>query len=1111
MRKRLNKKLLGWTLAGLLLAGAAIHTLHAFQVRVNAGALLRQATRAADRGDHARAVTYFNHYLAYAPNDVEALVRYSRALESLPPTPTSRRQTLRVLEQALGLEPARHALRWRAVHLASGLGRYAEAARHLGVLARAFPKRADVEHQLGWCQEALKEYERSEASFRRAIRKDPAQLESYVLLAELLESRLDRPEEPAGIMDEMIQANPRSARARLLRARYQRAHAAFEEAAEDTRKALELAPGDAEVLLAVVEEAQRREETTQARETLQRGLKLHPKDGRFYRALAALEARVGRRPEAIACLSSGVKALPEDWTLVSLLADLLVDDGRVAEARKLSLRLRKEARAATVADYLEARCLMQGGGWAEACQLLEGVRGQRGAAGWGVQVEISLGQCYGQLGEVEASLVAYRRAVALEPALPLARLGLGAALLAVGNVEEAVRELRAVAGATASPPEVWPVLARALLARNLRLPEGEREWIALDQALNRAEKAAPGAVQVAILRAEVAFVRGATAEAQALLEKVQAAKPKEILVRTALADLARRQGQPEQARALLERARREMGDSLELRLAQVRDAVGRDVEETRRTLQALARVPQEGLGKAEQLRLRRALAEALARAGEWSGAQRLWRELAAARPGDLQSRVALLDLALQAGDDAGARKAVADLRRLEGTEGALWRAGEAARRLTLARRGERSGLAEARKLLGEAKAVRRDWTRLALLEAIADELENKLASATSHYLRALELGERDPAVVARAARLLYERRRYPEADQAIRILEAYGPLERDLARLAADIATAQPGGGERALILARQAVRPDSRDYRDHLWLARIQAAARKDAEAETTLREAVRVSGTIPDVWVALVAHLVHTGQTARAEEALREAARCLPADRADLGLARCEEALGRPERAEARYQRALAARPADFIALRLLAGFYRRNDEPAKAEAPLRKLIEPVTRALEEYVVQARRELAVDLAARGGPGAVAEALALLARNKQVRGPSVADDVVRAFVLATRPERRHEAVALLERLGEPQELSAEEQFLLGRAYEAVEDETRARDVLLNLLAAHGENAQLLAHRTRTLLRQGELAEAGLYLARLERLEPSSPRTRGLRESLRKAEAATPQ
>src|SRR5436305_7683383 len=113
MHKKLNVRLILWTLAGLLLAATGMHLLHQFQVRDNAGLLLQQAGRAADKGAYAQAITYFSHYLAYEPDDLEALAQYAQVLDKLPPTPALCRKRTDVLEQAVCLDPARHDLRER--------------------------------------------------------------------------------------------------------------------------------------------------------------------------------------------------------------------------------------------------------------------------------------------------------------------------------------------------------------------------------------------------------------------------------------------------------------------------------------------------------------------------------------------------------------------------------------------------------------------------------------------------------------------------------------------------------------------------------------------------------------------------------------------------------------------------------------------------------------------------------------------------------------------------------------------------------------------------------------------------------------------------------------
>src|SRR5262249_35099831 len=153
------------------------------------------------------------------------------------------------------------------------------------------------------------------------------------------------------------------------------------------------------------------------------------------------------------------------------------------------------------------------------------------------------------------------------------------------------------------------------------------------------------------------------------------------------------------------------------------------------------------------------------------------------------------------------------------------------------------------------------------------------------------------------------------------------------------------------------------------------------------------------------------------------------LPAERAALGLARCEEAVGRWQRAEELYGRALAARPTDFTVLRDAADFHLRADQFSRAEPHLRKLIDPGTRARAEYVLRARRDLAVGLAAAD----VGAAQALLDQNARERGPNVEDDVARAVVLAAQPAHRKEALSLLKGM-EKQVLPPEEQLLQARA-----------------------------------------------------------------------------
>src|SRR5207302_11396479 len=112
------------------------------------------------------------------------------------------------------------------------------------------------------------------------------------------------------------------------------------------------------------------------------------------------------------------------------------------------------------------------------------------------------------------------------------------------------------------------------------------------------------------------------------------------------------------------------------------------------------------------------------------------------------------------------------LRRIDGPDGALWRYA-AAVRLTVCGN-EPGALAEARQRLTEAAQRRPDWSRLILLEAEIDQRAGDPEKALAHYLQAIEQGERQPSVIERTARILYQQDRYAQADEVVRKLEAQG-------------------------------------------------------------------------------------------------------------------------------------------------------------------------------------------------------------------------------------------------------------------------------------------------------------------------------------------------
>src|SRR5581483_4453844 len=212
-----------------------------------------------------------------------------------------------------------------------------------------------------------------------------------------------------------------------------------------------------------------------------------------------------------------------------------------------------------------------------------------------------------------------------------------------------------------------------------------------------------------------------------------------------------------------------------------------------------------------------------------------WEQVARDKPNDLGVRIHLFDLALQARDDAAAAGQLNEIRRLEGDKGTLWRYCTAARLIEGAARGDRSGLEEAHTLLTLVAARRPAWHRVPVCEGRIAELCGNGGEAIRHYLRAIDLGERDTTVLLKTIQLLYERQRYDDAYQIIRKLPEQAPLLQRFSQVVIDLSLRTKDTGN-ALRLAEKAVHDNPTDYRNHLALGRVYWALDKQGQAEESL-----------------------------------------------------------------------------------------------------------------------------------------------------------------------------------------------------------------------------------------------------------------------------------
>jgi tetratricopeptide (TPR) repeat protein len=1128
--------------AALLLAiggvlAAVGYPLHAFQVTRNARMFLREAEHAQKESKDGEAVRYFLRYLELVPDDVDGLSKVGLLLAKMADSnPAAAESAYEFLEKALRLTPGQEdpkQLRRHLVSVAVKLGRYSDAEEHLVKhLLVSSPEDPELLLLSSQVQEGLGRYAQAAATLESVLRIAPSRLEVYARLAALLRRRLERPRDADAIIEKLLAENADACRAHVSAGEYFRETARGEErsriqrAREQATIALRISPDDAAAIDLAVRCAVDVKDYSQARQLATRALKHNPRFGDMYILLANVEVEEQHRGAALTCLQQAVAANPHDLNVALALAAFLLDEKKADDAAKAVDQLKALHCPDRLVAFLRARILFARGQWLSASHAFEEARSELvDLPDWLKRVDFWQGQCYQQLGDADQQLTAYRRAITADPFWGPARAGAASALLSTGRIDEAIAEYQELVRLGDAPENSILDLVKLEILRNLRLERAGRNWTEAEQLLATAEKAFPENVQLPVLRAEMLLAQDHAEGAEQVIAQARNKTPKEKTFRLALATLASRQRKWDTAEKLLEETEKDLGDSVDLRLARAQYWLERYGKQAMDRLVTLLEREDRVL-KADLPRLWRGLAGAFLQLDVYVRARRLCYRVSEAEPTDLPIRLVLFDLAWRADDPSGLDQAVKEIYNIEGS-GPFWHYGSALKLVIGIKANKKQGasyLAEAQKHLIEARTLRPAWSRVPLLSAIASEAQDDADRAIEDYLKAIDLGDRSPWSVRRVVQLLSDQRRYIEADRVLRQLEdRQSPFSADLNRLAAEVSL-QLDEFDRALEKARQAARNSDR-YQDHMWLGLVldilgqrarsgKRTVESDAlwaEAEKELRQAVQEAKNAPDAWVALIQFFGRTNQKTKAEKTILEAESVIAAKLAPLAIGQCYEAINSPEQAEKKYLAALTAAPDDPAVVRCLAEFYVKQGKSQQAQAQLRRIAAGRLKTSEADLLWGRRALAVILGGQGTYDALQQGIDLIDQNLATSGAAVQDERVKAILLSGHPSRRQrqKSIEILESIVRDKRVfTAEDRFVLAKLYLAQGPNhwAQAAHHFRTLLSTDQNQPQYIANQPQyisayvsALLDHKETAEAELWLQRLDQCAADHFATRVLR------------
>ena len=593
-------------LAGILLAIAVVFcvvvfVVHGRMMKRNARVFKEAAVRAEEKAAEAakkkdsrgeqeateEALKCLSWYVQLTPDDADAMEKLGLMMAKQGydginvKSPRAFQNAFSLLERTVRQSPDRRVARRELVKMAMFAGRYQktrfqDAKDHLeGFLLKDKPKDAELLEWLGQCQMQLGDYNLALETLKKAIKNGPDRFTAYVQLAGLLRYHLSRAKEADLWMEALVTANPKSARAHLLRGEYLLtidASDSIDKAAAEAAKAIELAPDDVDVLVLAAQCAlkKRPPDIDKARGYVTHGVALYPGNVALHAVLADIELFSGHRDKAIAVLRQGIKATDRDPQLLWKLVNLLIDGKDLKQAQPIVEELREKASSGKFRDYLivylTSRVEFVQNHWLAARQGFESICDALVAQpNLAKQVYVWIASCYGQSGDRDQRMLALQHALRIDPSYAPAQEEYARELLATGRIGDLKGVIPKLSGS--DPGIILPMIS-ALISEASRQELSEQNWTPVEKALEQAEKAMPGAPQLVQLRSRMLVARNRAAEAESLLRDALRKDPKQAGLWAALIALVERQADWAAVENVLGESQKALGDSAMQRVLQ---------------------------------------------------------------------------------------------------------------------------------------------------------------------------------------------------------------------------------------------------------------------------------------------------------------------------------------------------------------------------------------------------------------------------------------------------------------------------------------------------------------------------------------------------------------
>jgi len=509
----------------------------------------------------------------------------------------------------------------------------------------------------------------------------------------------------------------------------------------------------------------------------------------------------------------------------------------------------------------------------------------------------------------------------------------------------------------------------------------------------------------------------------------------------------------------------------------------------------------------------------------YGDSKRCFKKAAELVPNHKPTLQQLFDFARQTGDDPTMLDALDRIKKAVGQQDPLWKYARASYLISSVSGNESSDaiMDEALRLANQGMEVRPNWGVLSALRGQIHEARGNRDEALADYENALAQGTENIRLISR---ILEMRIRAGEIAEAQAVLDTVGPAYPGLERIRAYLKILRGGEFDETIEAIDVAIpdKPNWTSYVEKGELYRQMTFRFREEEqvkllhdkAEEAFRSAISMGRYNPRAWLALVNFLVGTKRSLPdAEAVLREAENELPDDLARPVLAQGYIGVRDYEQAEHYWLALLDANPDNMAVVRRLVNYYYHTEQLDQVVHYLQSIIgidDPNSPENQESVLWARRQMANLLLEKKTHTDFQEALKYVDANEKAVSGSYPDMILKAKILASRPEPRYKlrAMKLLEFIyqDDPRKLNLQGKLLLARYYfrdaatPADERWRKCRRIMDGLIEEEQtageertpqERALVHGQFASMLMEHGEAEQASAHVRVLSQVSPEDP------------------